>query len=184
MAKIIIDGKEYKLSCRMSDCSKEMHTFKQTRKSKSLNIEKGCCTQCRSSLVDWDRIYRNDIEDFSYTKSALQFEMIRNVFWNIKEPSADMINKIRKLDPVELKNKISSRLISTLQKTRNEKKGWDGQQTSFRDNLIHWAQHATGTCCRDCLEYVHGIDANSPISNKTYEYLQQVITMYIKEKMM
>jgi hypothetical protein len=181
MTKIIIDGKEYKLACRMSDCSKNMHTFKQTRASKSQNIEKGCCTQCKSKLVDWDRIYRNDIKDFYYTKSALQFEMIRNVFWNIKDPSPEMIDKVRKLDPDELKKRVLSRLNTTLQKIKSENI-WDGRQTSFDDDLIFWAQHATGTCCRGCLEYWHGIDANSPITTDTYEYLQQLIIEYLKEK--
>jgi hypothetical protein len=182
MAVINIGGEEYKLTCGMSDCNNNMHTFKQTRKSKAENIEKGCCTQCKSSLVNWKRIHENDITDFDYTKSALQFEMIRNVYWGIKEPSPEMVEKVRTLGYDSLTNKIESRLKTTLKKPKKEN-DWDGRQTPFdSDNLIMWGQHATGTCCRGCLEYWHGIDANAQMTDKNYSYLKEVLLEYVKDK--
>jgi hypothetical protein len=33
----------------------------------------------------------------------------------------------------------------------------DGRQTPWRNHPVFVAQHATGTCCRGCIEKVHGI---------------------------
>src|SRR6478609_7345728 len=33
----------------------------------------------------------------------------------------------------------------------------DGKQTPFRGHPVFTAQHATATCCRGCLEKLHGI---------------------------
>ena len=46
---------------------------------------------------------------------------------------------------------------------------FDGRQTPIDDNNpIHWAQHATGTCCRSCLEEWYGINMNTEITESDY----------------
>ena len=45
------------------------------------------------------------------------------------------------------------------------------------------AQHATGTCCRGCLERIHHIEKNKELSAKEIDYIVKVIMMWIKNEM-
>jgi hypothetical protein len=55
-----------------------------------------------------------------------------------------------------------------------------GRQTPFTtDNPIHYAQHATATCCRRCLEEWHGIPPNTVLSPQTLEYLTALATRFL-----
>jgi hypothetical protein len=40
----------------------------------------------------------------------------------------------------------------------------DGRQTPWRNHPIFVAQHATGTCCRGCLDKLHGIPKGHELS--------------------
>jgi hypothetical protein len=40
----------------------------------------------------------------------------------------------------------------------------DGKQTPYRGHPAFVAQHATATCCRDCLAKWHGIPRGKPLS--------------------
>ena len=40
----------------------------------------------------------------------------------------------------------------------------DGRQTPMRNHPIFIAQHATGTCCRNCLEKWHHIPKGRPLT--------------------
>lgn len=181
MAEIIINGKTYKLSCSMHDCDNNMHSFHTTKTLQKKGVEKGCCHNCKSTFVDWERVYKKDISDIDYLENAFKLEMFRNVYWNMKKPSLDMVNKIRNKTPNQLSEQIQRKLRTTLSKPRNQNV-YDGRQTSFADDLILWAQHATGTCCRKCLEQWYDIDANSELSLSDYDYLEQVVTHYINKK--
>ncbi|MPM90972.1 hypothetical protein SDC9_138096 [bioreactor metagenome] len=166
----------------MTDCTNNLHSFRTNKTLQKKGVEKGCCRECRSSLVDWERIYKKDITDFDYLRDAFKLEMIRNVFWTIKQPDEKMKKYIHDKSPEQLEELVHKRLKTTLSKPKKEN-DWDGRQTPFDGNLINWAQHATGTCCRQCLEEWYGIGANSEISDSDYAYLGQVILQYISEKM-
>ncbi len=182
MSEIEIDGTIYKITCDMHNCEKDLHSFKSSKTLEKAGIEKGCCRYCHSSLIDWNRLHNKDISDIEYTKSALKFEMIRNCFWSVRIPTNEMVEKIKNYSTSKLEEVVSRRLHSTLNKPRNQN-AWDGRQTPFdSNNLIHWAQHATGTCCRSCLEEWYGINANVGISSSEYNYLKQVVIAYINEK--
>lgn len=182
MAEIEIDGTVYKITCNMHDCDKGLHSFKTNKTLEKQGLKKGCCRNCRSALIDWGRLYTKDISDIEYTKSAFKFEMIRNCFWSVKTPTPEMVEKIKTYSAGELDEVISRRLHTTLYKPRNQNI-FDGRQTPIDDNnLIHWAQHATGTCCRSCLEEWYGINENTDITTSDYNYIQKVVMAYIKEK--
>lgn len=40
----------------------------------------------------------------------------------------------------------------------------DGKQTPYRGHPVFVAQHATGTCCRGCLEKWHGVPKGRPMT--------------------
>jgi exodeoxyribonuclease V alpha subunit len=45
------------------------------------------------------------------------------------------------------------------------------------------AQHATGTCCRDCLEKWHGIPKGRPLSEEEQRRIAGVIMEWIGRQM-
>ena len=51
----------------------------------------------------------------------------------------------------------------------------DGKQTPFRGHPVFIAQHATGTCCRSCLEKWHGIQRGHVVNEQ--ERLRVVATL-------
>lgn len=56
----------------------------------------------------------------------------------------------------------------------------DGKQTPFKGHPVFIAQHATGTCCRGCLEKWHGIQTNKKLNNTEIDYIVNIIIEWIK----
>src|SRR3954471_2986284 len=51
----------------------------------------------------------------------------------------------------------------------------DGKQTPYRGHPVFVAQHATGTCCRTCLQRNHEIPKGRPLTTEEREYVVDVI---------
>ena len=59
----------------------------------------------------------------------------------------------------------------------------DGRQTPMRNHPVVIAQHATGTCCRKCLEKWHGIPGGIELSSDRIDYIVEVIMTWIDRQM-
>lgn len=59
----------------------------------------------------------------------------------------------------------------------------DGKQTPMRGHPVFIAQHATGTCCRGCLEKWHHIPKGIPLSPEQQDYVVDVIMDWIARQM-
>ncbi|MDD6213354.1 MAG: ATP-dependent RecD-like DNA helicase [Clostridiales bacterium] len=59
----------------------------------------------------------------------------------------------------------------------------DGKQTPMRGHPAFVAQHATGTCCRGCLEKWHGIPKGRPLTESEKNYVVDVIMEWICRQM-
>ena len=55
----------------------------------------------------------------------------------------------------------------------------DGRQTPFSNHPVFVAQHATATCCRDCLQKWHGIPKGRPLDDAEQAYVVTVITHWL-----
>ncbi|MYV97694.1 DUF4186 family protein [Streptomyces sp. SID3343] len=55
----------------------------------------------------------------------------------------------------------------------------DGKQTPYRGHPVFVAQHATGTCCRDCLEELHGIAKGNQLDKAELNYVVNVICLWL-----
>ncbi len=55
----------------------------------------------------------------------------------------------------------------------------DGRQTPYRNHPVFVAQHATGTCCRGCLERNHQIPRGHELSGDERRYVVEVIMRWI-----
>lgn len=58
----------------------------------------------------------------------------------------------------------------------------DGKQTPMRGHPVFIAQHATATCCRECLHKWHGIPTSRVLTEKEQEYIVDVIMTWIQSQ--
>ena len=56
----------------------------------------------------------------------------------------------------------------------------DGKQTPMRGHPVFIAQHATATCCRECIRKWHKIQPSRELSQVQQEYLVDVIMTWIE----
>ncbi|MHC4726935.1 MAG: DUF4186 domain-containing protein [Planctomycetota bacterium] len=55
----------------------------------------------------------------------------------------------------------------------------DGKQTPMRKHPVFIAQHATGTCCRKCLEKWHHISRGKPLTEEQIDYIVEVLKRWL-----
>ena len=59
----------------------------------------------------------------------------------------------------------------------------DGKQTPMRGHPVFIAQHATATCCRECIRKWHKMQPGKELSQVQQEYLVDVIMTWIQKEM-
>lgn len=55
----------------------------------------------------------------------------------------------------------------------------DGRQTPMKNHPAFIAQHATGTCCRNCLSKWHYIRKGKPLTNEQIDYIVEVLERWL-----
>ena len=55
----------------------------------------------------------------------------------------------------------------------------DGRQTPMRNHPVFVAQHATGTCCRKCLQKWHHIPRGKPLTETDIGYVIEVLRRWL-----
>ncbi len=58
----------------------------------------------------------------------------------------------------------------------------DGKQTPMHGHPVFIAQHATATCCRDCLYKWHKISKNKELNNIEKEYILNIIMKWLENE--
>ena len=58
----------------------------------------------------------------------------------------------------------------------------DGKQTPMKGHPVFIAQHATGTCCRRCLEKWHHISKNKNMTDHDIKYVVDIIMSWIEKE--
>ena len=59
----------------------------------------------------------------------------------------------------------------------------DGKQTPMKQvHPVFIAQHATGCCCRGCLERIHNIKKGKELNNEEINYIVSVIMLWIENE--
>ena len=60
----------------------------------------------------------------------------------------------------------------------------DGKETPMKQvHPVFIAQHATGCCCRGCLERIHHIKKGKELTDKEINYIVNVIMTFIKREL-
>lgn len=173
--------KPLKITCTSTDCTNNLHCFRRSKRTAIAGVG-GRCRACGAALVDWPRVYRRSLEDVDHTFAALKLELIRHHFWHvvIAERAVNYALKKGRLLLVSATSKQIRRSIGPEVPFR------DGRQTpredSPRANAIHYAQHATGSCCRKCLEEWHGIPQGRELTDDEISYLTSLAMLYLEER--
>ena len=81
---------------------------------------------------------------------------------------------------MEIIEKHAYDFVNSRLKVRSNK---DGKQTPMKGHPVFIAQHATGCCCRGCLERIHKIPSNIILSDEQVDYIVKVLIMWIKREM-
>lgn len=58
----------------------------------------------------------------------------------------------------------------------------DGAQTPYRGHPVFIGQHATGTCCRSCLEKWHGIPKGVELTPEQQDYVVDVLLAWMYKR--
>jgi hypothetical protein len=165
------------ISCTSADCDNDLHCFRSTRKLLEAGLG-GACRICHVSLVDWPRVHERRLDDVDHTFTELRYELIRHHFWHLEFDERARNHAMRK-GRSALFVAASRRIEMSVS---GENPGNDGRQTPFDGNVLYYAQHATASCCRTCIEYWHGIPKGRGLTADERRYLTGLLVRYIDDR--
>jgi len=162
--------------CHRTDCTNGLHCFLKHRKRRS---PEGTCIACGVDLVDWPRVHQRDLDDVAHTIEMLKMESVRHEFWCAVPLTERATIYARRHGRMGLLVAARKRIASSVGKAAG---AWDGRQTPWEDkaNVLQYAQHATATCCRKCLEVWHGIPRGEALSARDAEYFAQLLLRFVE----
>lgn len=165
------------ISCTSTDCENDLHCFKLLKNMTP--DQRGKCRECHADLVDWQRVHRRNIKDAKSTFKSLKYELVRHHYWHI-DIDIKAINHAKSEGRIQLMQSARSRLTKKLVPAASP---WDWRLTPWTGKTIYYAQHATATCCRSCLEYWHDIPKKRPLTQEEFEYCFQLIELFLDERL-
>lgn len=59
----------------------------------------------------------------------------------------------------------------------------DGRQTPWKGHPVFVAQHATGTCCRSCLEKWHSMSKGTALTETQQQYVLAVLAVWLEREL-
>ena len=171
-----------KLSCSSHSCGDDLHCFRESSKFGGQH-PKGVCQACGTDCVDWERVHLRSEEDLEHTIRMLRHEFIRNYFWSINRLNDQSLRYALRKGIRGLGERSSGHLKTSIGAAHPFHDGWQTPiEESKIKNPFQYAQHATATCCRTCLEYWHGIPKGNPLVGDELDYLSKLVMAYVQQK--
>lgn len=185
-----------KMTCTSTNCARNQHCFlpkKPRKKGKKAEPQtrqlllfedveppsnppqSGQCRACGASIVDWPRIHSRNLDDVTYTVEMLKLEMWRQYYWS-RPIDQHAINHAHRRGRDGLRQHAEKTIRKRLVPANPT---FEFRQTKLEGDIVCYAQHATGTCCRKCLRYWHGIDNCHDLTEKEVTYILALIHRYI-----
>lgn len=166
------------IKCSTTQCLSDRHYFTQTKELQ----EQGApprCKDCNVDLVNWDRVRLRDLKDVDNTFAELKREFIRHHYWH-RPFDQRAINYALRKGRIELLEAAEKRIRTAFGKPAG---AFDWCGTSWEGNPIHYAQHATATCCRKCIEKWHGIPPDRELKEDEIGYLTRLVILYLEDRL-
>lgn len=170
--------KPLEITCTSTDCGNDLHCFHLAKKMKE-SVEDGSCRYCGIKLIDRERTRKCKIEDINYTFKALKCELWRHYYWHL-DLDQKAINHAKRKGVSRMRIAAKKRIQTSVGRPAS---AWDGRQTPKDGNALFYAQHATATCCRGCIEEWHGIAKNKELTNDQINYFTNLLMLYVKERL-
>jgi Domain of unknown function (DUF4186) len=169
--------KPLKLSCTQTQCAEGLHYFRVARRKKGEGTG-GPCQKCGADLVDWERLHAREPADRDHVFETIQREYVRHWFWHA--PFDDKaVEKALRIGRREMPSEVEKRLRAKVAPPSQDIRPWDGMQTPRKGDVIYYAQHATASCCRKCIERWHGIPPERQMTEEEVRYLEGLVLRYI-----
>lgn len=168
------------ITCGSSKCSDNLHCFHMSKTDVKKQGASGVCKDCGANLIDWKRVHKNDLKDAKFTFSSMKNELIRHVFWHTPIEK-EAIDKASSRTQVEMRERAKKIINQKIGKSQNYREGYQTAKTG--NEIVNYAQHATGTCCRKCLEYWHNIPLGTELTNDQLEYCADLAMLYIEDRL-
>jgi hypothetical protein len=194
-----------KIECKKTQCDRNLHSFLDGPKKKkakqelsspvphseaydlaaiqeSINSDtpgKRRCWNCGADLVDWDRTHARDIADIDYTIQALQFEHVRHEFW-CKEIDPWAVDQAKRRGRARMPQCAAKRIWTSVGKAKNYN---EGRQTKGHEDVLFYAQHATATCCRRCMNVWHGIPEGRELFEEEVNFCVELLVRYVDARL-
>lgn len=166
------------VKCSDTKCEQGFHYY--TSKSAPKGGKVGDCKDCGDNSVDWDRIHREEPKDIAYIFQCLKKELLRHVCW-VNQVDEKAIEKGRQRGMLQVVAK--AREIITKKIAKIPLGHYDYLCTpKGGTEIVHYAQHATATCCRKCAERWHHIPQDRVLTNAEIDYFVELIRLYVQEK--
>lgn len=172
--------KTLNISCTDTDCSSGLHCFKATDDMVAQN-KVGTCRECGIQLVDWERVHCRNSRDVQNTFAMLKLEKVRHFFWHIPL-SERAINHARRKGKRGLRDRVKKHLSTAIGPAHPWHDGFQTPMEKEASTALPYAQHATATCCRKCLEYWHGIGQGEPLDDQSLTYLSELVCLYLEDR--
>ena len=108
------------------------------------------------------------LKSLSLSKFRSSFHLRKYMIEYIDDKGLDVIREhahdfiVKRIAPINIKN--------------------DGRQTPTRGHPVFLAQHATATCCRNCLNKWHNIPINKELNEEEINYIVELIMRWIEKE--
>lgn len=169
-----------KLTCTKSDCKNGLHAYRPSKAMIKAGRE-GECLSCHQKLLDFSKTRERDLDNIEATFELLRTEYVRHWFWTapiVEEAKERAVRNGRDATAREMEKRLRTSVGSA-------RPFHDGYQTPIDSpkNIVYWAQHATASCCRRCMEYWHGIAQGHDLTEEETAYLLTLAMRFIDERL-
>ena len=196
------ERKRLSIECRKTQCDQNRHCFldapkqkkarerlsspvpvgvamKPETKSASEDTAQRHCWNCGVNPIDWPRLYTKDPADLDHVIHSLRYEAVRQEFW-CKEFDPWAVNRARRRGRHKMPEYAEKRIRQSVAAAQPFK---DGFQTPGEGDVLFYAQHATATCCRICMEIWYGIPRGRELTADEVTFCTQLLLRYVDERM-
>ena len=159
------------------ECARGLHTYHKSPASNEIGHP--VCGLCGNDDIDWERLHERDIADVDYVVAQLRTDRFRDKRW-CKDLDEKALRHASRKGSNGLRDAVRKRIETSVGPARPFR---DGTQTPYKGNIIHYGQHATATCCRECIEVWHGIPHGHDLTREETDYLVDLLLAYTTFKL-
>lgn len=168
----------FNISCGSTKCEEGYHCFRMTPKQIEKKGESGLCKSCGVSLIDWKRINMRDSRDAKFIFASLRNELFRHMYWHIKIDD-EALKLAAEIGPSGIAETAMMRMRDKIGIEKPYRKGI----TPYTGDVVYYAQHATATCCRRCMQYWYNIPEGRALNAEELKFTTDLINLYVEERL-